>query len=603
MKYAKVKQGKVPPVCLALMVMFFWLVSCSAQALAGEYAVQIAAVRSQQCAEDLRGGLYARGLDPYWVRIVLPDHGLFYRVRLGKFPSIETAYSYAESLLESGLLESYAITTYENPNSVSLRDTTQASLEVQEYVQQRPTSRDTNELLAAIGSRQWLLPNVSKLFAATPQFPPVNIGMTQREVLVYALSRHEWRLSRDLSILFVRAPVATSSTEVVVTPATQKFEAAPTPVKTAVNANQPLVAPANPDVEILSAAPVAMPKPVERSFAPANTPLTPPPAPGTSVSPVAMTATANAILPPVSNKAFSDSRTSSPDIGRGSKPTAPRSVGYGRIAPPRLQASAEMRNGQLVMRIRNLDADRPFAGTARVTISDDRKSNDLAPMKFDVQPENEILVPINENVVAGNDWMLMVYDEGGALRMIRGQTIGQKPQAPAQQQAQNNQQPGQYELSPPPYVTPVFDATSSNGQIPAVGTVPMKDNSISSNSSGGNQSNGESNGSDGGSGATPNDPTAPAQLTVTPRLIATTTENVTMEFDIASPQPLQYISVTLAAGEYRDTRQALVSTTRGRVPFLVPAIHAQGAFLFEIKDEAGRTLAGGAGDFRQMTGR
>jgi hypothetical protein len=125
------------------------------------------------------------------------------------------------------------------------------------------------------------------------------------------------------------------------------------------------------------------------------------------------------------------------------------------------------------------------------------------------------------------------------------------------------------------------------------------DNSNSSISPGENQSNGLNTGS-GGTQSEPNDPNAPAQLTVTPRLIATTTENVTMEFEIASPQPLQYISVTLAAGEYRDTRQALMSTTRGRVPFLVPGIQAQGAFLFEIKDESGRVLAGGAGDFRQM---
>lgn len=583
------------------MVLFFWLMPCSSQAVAGEYAVQIAAVRSQQCADDLRGGLSVRGLDAYWVRIVLPEHGLFYRVRLGKFPSIETAYSYAESLLDSGLLESYAITTYEKPNSVQLRDTTQASLEVQEYVQQRPTHRDTNELLAAIGSRQWWLPGNGKLFAATPQFPPVNLGMTQREVLVFALSRHEWRLSLDLSVLFVRAPVMASSTDVVMNTVTQKFEAAPSPVKTAVNANQPLIEPVTTSaVEIINAAPVAAaPKPIDRAFSPANAPLTPPPAPGTRGSSAPINVASNSALPPVSNNGFNTAKSSSPEISRVNRTAAPRSGGYGRIAPPRLQASAEMRNGQLVMRIRNLDSNRPFAGTARVTISDDRKSNDLAPMKFDVNAEDEIFVPINETVAAGNDWMLMVYDEAGALRMIRGQTIGQKPSQPVQQQAQNNPQPGQFELSPPPYVTPVFDATNSGGQIPALGTVPTE-NSNSSNSLANNQPNG----SNAGSGAPLNDPSAPAQLTVTPRLIATTTENVTMEFEIASPQPLQYISVTLAAGEYRDTRQALMSTTRGRVPFLVPGIQAQGAFLFEIKDEAGRVLAGGAGDFRQMgTGR
>jgi hypothetical protein len=576
-KYAKVKQGKVPPVCLALMVLFFWLVTCSAQAIAGDYAVQIAAVRSQQCADDLRLGLHARGLDAYWVRIVLPQHGLFYRVRLGKFPSLETAYSYAESLLDSGMLESYAITNYEKPNSAQLADITQASLEVQEYIQQRPTPRDTNELLAAIGSRQWWLPGNRSLFATTTKLPPANPGMTQREVLVYALSRHEWRLSQDLSVLFVRAPIIASNSDVV-------------------NANQPITVPGT-SAEIVNAAPTGIRTSVERNFTPANSQLTPPPPPGASSSPVAVVPNPT----PASNKAFSDSRNASPGIGRGNT-TANKPVSYGRFNPPRLQASAEMRNGQLVMKIRNLDTDRPFTGTAKVTISDDRKSNDLAPMKFDVNPEDEILVPINETVADGSDWMLMVYDEGGALRMLRGQTIGQKP-APPVQQAQNvPQSSGQYELSPPPYVTGVFDATNAAGQIPAVGTVPGagQSNPINQSNTPGGIVSSES-GSD--SSVPPVDPTAPAQLTITPRLIAATTENVTLEFEIASPQPLQYISLTLAAGEHRDTRQALMSTSRGRVPFLIPAAQAQGAFLYEIKDETGRVLAGGTGDFRQLSGR
>ncbi len=588
MKYAKVKQGQVPPVCLALMGFVFWLLPCSAQA-AGEYSVQIAAVRSQQCAEDMRGGLYARGLEAYWVRIVLPEHGVFYRVRLGKFPSIETAYSYAESLLDTGLLESYAITTYERPNSIPLRDTTQASLEVQEFIQQPPTPRDTKDLLAAIGSRQWWLPTNRSLFTASPQLPPVNVGLTPREVLVYALSRKEWRLSYDASVLFVRAPSVASGAVAI------NSGASPGNDSSAVNTSQPLTVPGT--SAPVSAAPKSVPQPAERIFTPANdTPLMPPPPAGFSSSSVPVTKTASPIAPPVLNNSVNAVRNTSSDIGRGSKPTTSRGVGYGRIAPPRLQASAELRNGQLVMRIRNLDEGRPFTGTARVTLSDDRKSRDLAPMKLDVNPEGEFVVPINESVVAGDDWMLMVYDENGALRLLRGQTIGDKPAAPAQQQAQNN---SQSELSTPPYVTPVYDATTQSGQIPQVGTVPVAQNSDSMNSIGNTQATSGSNSAP----AEAADPTAPAQLTVTPKLIAITTENVTMEFEIASPQPLQYISVTLAAGEHRDTRQALMSTTRGRVPFLIPAGQAQGAFLFEIKDESGRTLAGGAGDFRQMTGR
>jgi hypothetical protein len=116
--------------------------------------VQIAAVRSQLCADEMRQGLLVQGLEAYWVKTILPEHGLFYRVRLGKFPSIETAYTYAEVLLNSGLLESYAITAYELPMSSPIRDMTVASIEVQEFIQQRPSPKETSELFNAIGANQ-----------------------------------------------------------------------------------------------------------------------------------------------------------------------------------------------------------------------------------------------------------------------------------------------------------------------------------------------------------------------------------------------------------------------------------------------------------------
>ncbi|MGH9846259.1 MAG: hypothetical protein ACREEM_46755, partial [Blastocatellia bacterium] len=98
---------------------------------------------------------------------------------------------------------------------------------------------------------------------------------------------------------------------------------------------------------------------------------------------------------------------------------------------------------------------------------------------------------------------------------------------------------------------------------------------------------------------TPQD-NGPAQVTVTPRQIAITPENVTMEFDIAASRPLNYIAVTIRAGEFQDTRQALMTTPQGRVPFLIPVAQTSGPFMFEVKDESGAVLASGAGDFRRL---
>ncbi|HMV49222.1 MAG TPA: hypothetical protein PKD31_15810, partial [Blastocatellia bacterium] len=300
-----------------------------------------------------------------------------------------------------------------------------------------------------------------------------------------------------------------------------------------------------------------------------------------------------AINPPSpTNSSFNTVRTAATDIGKGSKPTAPGGIGYaGKNLGPRLQATSELRNGQLIMKLRNLDTERAFTGVARITINDDKNSNEVRPQQFNLPPDVEIELPLEDPVAMGSNWMLMVFDEKNALRLVRGATIGTKPLAGSPGSATN-----QSSLNSPQYVTgaPVtYDATGAS----PVGVVPPIEMPNTTGLPSDNAANGQPPSSVAGAEA------APAQLTVTPRQIAVTTENVTMEFEIASPQPLNYISVTLAAGEYRDVRQALMSTTRGRVPFLIPAAQANGTFLYEIKDEAGRVLAGGAGDFRQLAPR
>ncbi len=579
MKNAKVKQGKVPPVCLALMVLFFWLSPCAVSALAREYSVQIAAVRSQQCADEMRSGLLVQGLEAYWVKGALPEHGLFYRVRLGKFSSIESAYTYAEALLNSGLLESYAITVYEAPMSAPLRDMTQASIEVQEYVQppQGPSPREMNELFAAIGARQWIFPSSRNLFAPKPKTAAPDVkqssGMTGREMLVFALRNHEWRMTPDPSVFFVRAPMVASSIDLAVNPASPKFDVPPVvPPVTSSVVSGPATSGNAPSLSRNSAAPVI-------DLAGSTTPLTPPPVPSST-----------AINPPsLTNNSFNTVRTATTDIGKGSKPTAPGGIGYaGKNLGPRLQATSELRNGQLIMKLRNLDTERTFTGLARITINDDKNSNEVRPQQFNLPPDVEIELPIEDPVAMGSNWMLMVFDEKNALRLVRGATIGTKTLAGSPGSATN-----QSSLNSPQYITgaPVtYDATG----VSPVGVVPPIEMPNPTGLPSANAANGRPPNSVAGAES------PPAQLTVTPRQIAATTENVTMEFEIASPQPLNYISVTLAAGEYRDVRQALMSTPRGRVPFLIPAAQATGTFLYEIKDEAGRVLAGGAGDFRQL---
>lgn len=574
MKYAKVKLGMVPPVCLACLFLFVCLtanfvVAQDAPTPVKGYAVQIAAVRSQQVADELRSGLLARGLDAYWVKGSLPGHGMFYRVRVGRFPSVERALTYAEMLLDSGLLEAYAVTNFERPSSPALPDMLQASTEVQEFLPQRAPSNEFNEVLSALNARRWWLPANRSLFAGAAP----GASMTQREMLVFALGRQQWRLTNDLSVLVVRS----------------------------VSGRKDNLA-SNPPARTMDFTNVEPVRPVQNAVAPApvaQIPTVLPPPVIATTSNVSATAAPTASL----SGAFAAegpalARPAAPDIGRGGSPTARKGIGYG-VAAPRLQGRVEMLNGQLVLKLRNLDEERGFTGLARITLSDDRHSNDVAPLQFNLPPDTEQIFPVSEAAKDGDSWMLMVYDDGGAMRLLRGASLGQKPAASETANNANPAAPANVEA--PPYVTGTYDATmppGTAGAPPVPGIIPTAADLANRPMNSGNLEGGAN---PGGQNFPPADNTDIAgRVSVVPKLIAATTENVTMEFDISAPRQLNYISVTMLAGDYRDTRQALMSTPHGRVPFLVPAAQANGTFSYEIRDESGRVLSTGGGDFRQL---
>jgi hypothetical protein len=232
---------------------------------------------------------------------------------------------------------------------------------------------------------------------------------------------------------------------------------------------------------------------------------------------------------------------------------------------------------------------------ARVTLSDDKNQQDVTPMQFTLPPDMEESFPVDEATLKNGNWILMVYDENGAARLVRGATLV-SPTAVAQNSPDgaggNNQSAASQ--GPPSYVTGVYDATWGAPQ-PASPNPGAGGNVAPVPESAANSRNGNV-----APVAPPETDVAPGQVSVIPRQIAITTENVTLEFEIAASSPLNYIVVTLRAGEFQDVRQALMTTPQGRVPFLVPAVHATAGFYYEIKDEAQRVLASGSGDFRRI---
>jgi cell division septation protein DedD len=551
-------------ICLALVAIFLCVCPPVTNAQTKGYAVQVAALRSQQSANELANGLIARGVNAYLVKGaslgMRPGNGWVYRVRIGKFSTIESAYGYAEQLLNSGLLDAYAIAAYEPPMDAgqgnNAPDETPSKL--QSFTPRKESENESRteaiDLVAAISGRGWLLLSSRSVLSA----PPANRSALSRELarLAAAVGTRGWRLNTDVSKLL--APPAV--------PAPASATTADLSVNNLRNLDFALLNPGNGS---FGSAPVGAPAPRVSS---------------TSVS-----------APEINRR---------PALPTTSIGTGARNVAY--VSPPRLQGMIEMREGRMFMKLRNLDSGRSFTGMARITLSDDKDQQDVAPMQFTIAPDREEFFPVDEATLVNGNWILMVYDERGAAQLVRGASLA-KP--PAQNAAATQNATADPNQGPPALVTGIYDATEwkaaenpsapSNsagvtGQPQNNGLVPISDNPNPANSNPADPPGG------GDVSGPPQPPVAPGQVTVIPRQIAVTAENVTMELDLSAPASLGYVTVTLRAGDYQDTRQALISTPQGRVPFLVPVKHTSEGFYYEIKNEALQVLASGNGDFSSL---
>ncbi len=463
------KTEGVALVFLVLVTLFMCLCPQIANAQIKGYAVQVAALSSQQVADELTQGLTARGINAYWVKSaspgMKPERKELYRVRIGKFPTIKSAYGYAEQLLKSGLLEAYAIAAYEPPASNAQRNNAQGNnaadenpSKVQSFTPRDKTRKESaNEgidVIAAIGTRSWLLLPSKDVLSA----PQKNNSALSRELarLAASVGTRRWSLNRNVAELL--AP----------------------PIKTVPSANS------SGTLDLASA----------------GTPL------------VDHKATNITLVSTSTN--MRSSSVAAPEIPRRpASPAAPGgSVTSGRniaiAPPPRLQGMIEMRDGRMFMKLRNTDLKRSFTGVARITLSHDKKEQDLTPMQFTLQPDREESFSIDEATVTNGTWILMVYDENGAARLVRGASLA--PKQPVQNAAalsaadQNREAQGL-----PTYVSGFYDATGQEANRHGQNGGTLSQNETSPANSGV-----QTQGND--SVPAPQDPqVAPVQVTVVPR--------------------------------------------------------------------------------------
>jgi hypothetical protein len=539
------KRGNVvsPRLYVAIAALFVCLCPLTASAQARRingYAVQVAALTSRMSADALAQGLSSQGMKAYWVRgasYSAKGPAPLYRVRIGNFQTIASANSYAEKLIGSGLLGAYAITAYEAPSKSD--PIANLNWKIQTFAQKRPQ-----------------------------KYPGSQFGMDLIDVVATIGSRGWLLLSSESINLTVRSGNSALSRELegLSGAISSRGWALNSDFAKFVGSSAPVTIVSLP-TEIVSSAP---------SAAPPSTP-----APGTF-------------------------KASAPEIGRGGlTPTSTTSMRVGSAnsgirgynSPPRLQGSIEMRGGRMWMTLRNADSDRDFSGVARISLSEDLKQEDVTPINITLLPEKETAFPLEDATLTNGAWILMVYDQNGAARLIRGASFV-PPKAPAQAPGSANAaDPGPPPEAPPTYVTGVYDATNwTQPQVPpqAQGDESQVQANVPSVQD-------DTSVVEGGPvSATPQSQPAnePGSVMATLRQIASTDENVTLELEISAPNPLKNITVTMRAGDFQDVRQAFIPTSQGRVPFLVPIKFASTGIFYEIKDEAQRVLSSGNSSLR-----
>ena len=260
-----------------------------------------------------------------------------------------------------------------------------------------------------------------------------------------------------------------------------------------------------------------------------------------------------------------------------------------------------MVNGQMVLKLRNLDQQRSFSGLARVTLTDDSDNNynDIPPLPLDLKPEEETAVPINDVKQPYGDLMLMVYDQRQTVQMIRSIPYGERPKAAiAENRSETNdgaaaqgREPDEWKVtdnggdkSPSvevpgsgqpglPNVTGTFDATQLSD--PSAGAAG-DNNSAPQNANGDNSQGG---------------------IAVSPRQVSANSDSVMMEVGLNGQQPIGYVKVSIRAGNFQDEKIAVFPTTNASVPFLIPAKDAKGQYTYEVRNDAGKVIGTGVQNF------
>lgn len=268
---------------------------------------------------------------------------------------------------------------------------------------------------------------------------------------------------------------------------------------------------------------------------------------------------------------------------------------FKEFAPPMLQGVIEAKDGQLLVTLQNRNNRYRFRGTVKWALSDGEQERPQPAMQIEIAPGQEQVFPLQGS---GKSYLLTILDEQGAPLLTQNGAFGSGGR---QQVIAENRSPRNLAPNPigQPGDVPVEQVEEDDGR-PRPPRPGEKSVLQTANYPTGKVEDGNPPAETEPAPDAKKDPVQPGDVKVIVRQVAETAENVTIEFEILAREPLGMIAMTIHTASTSDTKQAIMTTKQGRLPFLAPAGDTTGNISYELRNEQGVILATGSKPFRDL---
>lgn len=264
---------------------------------------------------------------------------------------------------------------------------------------------------------------------------------------------------------------------------------------------------------------------------------------------------------------------------------------FKEFAPPMLQGSIETKDGHLLVTLQNRNSRHAFRGKVKWVLSDGEQERPQLPMQIEIGPGQTQEFPLQGS---GKSYLLTVQDEQGAPLLTQN---GAWREGGQQQVSTGNQLARNIAPNPasPPGDVPIQQDEDLDDGIPRK---PRPGEKVLLETA--NYPKDDSERAAESKPEAKKEPLQPGDVKVIVRQVAESAENVTVEFEILAREPLGMIAMTIHTASTSDTKQAIMTTKQGRLPFLAPAGDTNGTISYELRNEQGVLLATGSKAFRDL---